>query len=81
MPILSSAGNLSDPVRLAFGWIADDDDRSAAHDRRGMLLLHEPFWVPVSWEGHRWIDDHRQRARELGLLCPLGSYNSPVRCD
>ena len=33
--------------------------------RRGMLLLYEPFWIPVSWEGHRWIDDHRERAREL----------------
>ncbi len=47
--------------------------------RRGMLLLYEPFWIPVSWEGHRWIDEHRERARELGLLCPLGRYNSPVR--
>jgi hypothetical protein len=47
--------------------------------KRGMLLLHEPFWIPVSWEGHRWIDDHREQARGLGLLCPLGMYNSPVR--
>jgi hypothetical protein len=47
--------------------------------RRGMLLLFEPFWVPVSFEGHRWIDEHRQRARELELLCPLGRYNSPVQ--
>jgi len=47
--------------------------------RRGMLLLYEPFWIPVSWEGHRWINDHRQQARALGLLCPLGRYNSPVR--
>ncbi len=46
--------------------------------RRGMLLLYEPFWIPVSWEGHQWINDHRERARELGLLCPLGRYNSPV---
>ena len=30
--------------------------------RRGMLLLYEPFWIPVSWEGHRWIEDHRQWA-------------------
>jgi hypothetical protein len=46
--------------------------------RRGMLLLYEPFWIPVSWEGHRWIDDHRQQARALDLLCPLGKYNSSV---
>jgi hypothetical protein len=47
--------------------------------RRGMLLLYEPFWIPVSWEGHRWINEHREQARGLGLLCPLGRYNSPVR--
>jgi hypothetical protein len=46
--------------------------------RRGMLLLYEPFWIPVSWEGHRWIEEHKERARMLDLLCPLGRYNSPV---
>ena len=46
--------------------------------RRGRLLLYEPFWIPVSWEGHRWIDEHREQARVLNLLCPLGRYNSPV---
>src|SRR5215471_4086100 len=34
--------------------------------RRGVLLLYEPFWIPVSLEGHRWIDEHRERARALG---------------
>jgi hypothetical protein len=48
--------------------------------RCGMLLLYEPFWIPVSWEGHRWIDDHHRQARALGLLCPLGRYNSSVYC-
>jgi hypothetical protein len=47
--------------------------------RRGMLLLYEPFGIAVSWEGHRWIEDHREQARALDLLCPLGRYNSPVR--
>src|SRR5215831_12274322 len=46
--------------------------------RRGMLLLYESFWIPVSFEGHRWINDNRGLARGLGLLCPLGRYNSPV---
>ena len=46
--------------------------------RRGSLLLYEPLWIPVSWEGHRWINENRERARALGLLCPMGRYNSPV---
>jgi hypothetical protein len=47
--------------------------------RRGMLLLYKPYWIPVSAEGHAWINDNPERARELGLLCPLGLYNSPVK--
>jgi hypothetical protein len=46
--------------------------------RRSLLLLYEPFWIPVSWEGHRWIEEHREQARALGLLCPLGRYNAQV---
>src|SRR5271169_4341496 len=33
--------------------------------RRGMLLRYQPFWIPVSFEGHKWIDDHREQARDL----------------
>jgi len=47
--------------------------------RRGSLLLYRAFWIPVSMEGHKWIDDHPAEARELGLLCPLGFYNSQVQ--
>jgi hypothetical protein len=47
--------------------------------RRGMLLLYEPFWIPVSWEGHRWIGEHREAARGFNLLCPLGRYNSQIK--
>ncbi len=41
--------------------------------RRGMLLLYEPFWIPVSYEGHRWIDEHRAQARALGLIVSAGA--------
>jgi hypothetical protein len=47
--------------------------------RRGSLLLYREYWIPVSFAGHRYIDDHPNEARELGLLCPLGFYNSPVQ--
>jgi hypothetical protein len=30
-------------------------------------------------EGHLWIDQNNDLARELGLLCPLGFYNSQVQ--
>jgi hypothetical protein len=47
--------------------------------RRGMLLLYREFWVPVSMEGHCWINTHHDEARALELLCPQGFYNSPVQ--
>jgi hypothetical protein len=47
--------------------------------RRGMLLLYKPYWIPVSAEGHLWIGEHVDDARELGLICPLGFYNSPIK--
>ena len=47
--------------------------------RRGSLLLYREYWVPVSMEGHLWIDQNNDLARELGLLCPLGFYNSQVQ--
>jgi hypothetical protein len=47
--------------------------------RSGSLLLYREYWIPVSMEGHKWIEDNMDQARELGLLCPLGFYNSQVQ--
>ena len=33
------------------------------------------FWLPVSAEGHQWIDANRARARTFGLLADVGDYN------
>lgn len=45
------------------------------HGRRGELLLCEKYWIPVSNCGHQWIHSNPQKARELGLLAPLGQWN------
>jgi hypothetical protein len=45
--------------------------------RRGTLLLEKRYWIPVSAEGHSWIDRNPKQARELGLLCQPGQYNAP----
>ena len=43
------------------------------HDRRG--------WLLVSREGHGWIDRNRAKARERGLLCPVGKWGTPFKPD
>ena len=46
----------------------------------GELLMVEKFWIPVCSDCHDWIH-HREpaKARELGLLAPLGQYNNPPK--
>lgn len=46
----------------------------------GELLMVEKFWIPTCSECHDWIH-HREpaKARELGLLAPLGQYNNPPK--
>lgn len=36
--------------------------------RDGEFLLMEKFWLPVSDEGHRWIEDNREEAKARGWL-------------
>ena len=44
--------------------------------RLGRLLCDERFWMSVCTQQHRWIHDNPKEARELGLLCELGQWNS-----
>ena len=44
--------------------------------RRGRLLLHKPFWIPVCKDCHYIITFvSPSAAREAGVLCPEGRYN------
>lgn len=45
--------------------------------RRGVLLMDERYWIPVSDAGHRWIHNNPAEARKLGLLCEVGDWNKP----
>ena len=49
------------------------------HHKRGKLgplLRDQRFWLPLCRLHHAWIGDHPTRARELGLLCEHGQWNS-----
>lgn len=47
-----------------------------AFGRRGNLLLLEKHWMPVCSRCHSWVHNNVQKARELGLLAPLGHFNT-----
>ena len=46
------------------------------HGRVGKLLLFKPWWIAVCSDCHKWIHSNPERARELGLLCAIGEWNT-----
>lgn len=46
--------------------------------RMGKLLLMEEHWVPVCDDCHRWIHSHVEKARDIGLIAPLGLWNTAL---
>jgi len=43
--------------------------------RIGRLLCDSSFWLAVSADGHRWIHENIEKARELGFVCKAGEWN------
>jgi hypothetical protein len=43
--------------------------------RVGRLLRWQAGWLGVSKQGHRWIHEHVEKARELGFVGPVGTWN------
>lgn len=47
--------------------------------RRGLMLLEERRWLPVCRRCHRLIHDNPEAARRLGLLAPVGRWDTPEK--
>ena len=45
--------------------------------RRGVLLLFEPWWIPLCAECHQWVTNNAKAASWLNLMCNPGWYNDP----
>lgn len=73
--------SVSEEFRVSLKWKRDSYPATQCHHmrgRRGTLLLDKRYWVAVSNAGHRWIENHPDKARTLGLLCAKGQWNTPV---
>lgn len=44
--------------------------------RDGLNLFDPKYFLPCCLWAHKWIDDHREEAREIGLLAPTGEWNT-----
>ncbi len=47
--------------------------------RAGMLMILQQFWLAVSSSGHAWIHRNLDEARQLGLVCQIGEWNTVPR--
>ena len=49
--------------------------------RTGTLLLDETKWRGVCRNCHHWIGSFVKRAREMGLIAPVGQWNKTARTN
>lgn len=47
--------------------------------RVGSLLCDTRHWALLCMACHNWVGDHPSEAREAGLLCAKGLWNTPDR--
>lgn len=52
-------------------------DLHHSRGRAGSLFLDERFWKALCRDHHNWVGENMDAAREMGLLCPKGKWNSP----
>ena len=59
-------------VRLA----APTEDVHHSRGKSGLLYFDVRWFVPVCRKCHIWIGDNLEKARELGVVCDKGEWNS-----
>jgi hypothetical protein len=47
--------------------------------RIGELLNDTRYWLALCEPCHRWVHEHPKAARDAGLLCQLGEWNTVDR--
>lgn len=57
------------------------EDVHHSRGRCGALLMDQRWWVPVCRTAHRWIGENVAQARDRGLTCPAGQWNTPVPAE
>jgi len=58
------------------GFMHDASEPHHSRGKIGKLLFDTRFFIPVCRTAHNWIDANREKARELGLLCKVGEFNT-----
>jgi len=64
-----------------YGWPISDRLNEVHHmrGRAGSLLCDERFWIALSKQGHRWVHENPEKARNMGFLCAKGEWNTPPK--
>jgi len=44
--------------------------------RLGILLIMTEYWIPLCLKHHNWCHSHISEARDLGIICEKGLWNT-----
>lgn len=53
------------------------DDPHHSRGRANALLNDVRYWIPLCRWHHDWVKQNPVKARDLGMLCQVGFWNSP----
>ena len=78
-PVVAAVPELRDGRK--YGWPISDKLNEVHHlrGRAGSLLCDERFWIALSKQGHRWVHENPEKARNMGFLCAKGEWNTPPK--
>jgi hypothetical protein len=74
-PFCMACRTVNEAAGYPLWYVRFSDDVHHRFGRLGELLFWEPGYMAVCNNCHRWIHDHPAKARELGLLAPVGQWN------
>lgn len=78
-PVVAAIEDLRESIRYGHPCCNRLNEIHHTRGRAGSLLLDERFWLAVSENGHRFIHENMDLAREYGWLCEKGLWNNPLK--
>lgn len=78
-PVVAKIEDLRESIRYGHPCCNRLNEVHHTRGRAGSLLLDQRFWLALSKQGHRWVHENPELAREYGWLCAAGDWNRPAK--
>ena len=78
-PVVAAIEDLRESIRYGHPCCNRPNEVHHTRGRAGSLLLDERYWLALSKQGHRFVHEHPEVARENGWLCAAGDWGRPCK--